>query len=242
MARVDPSPPTVTGARAHGGARPEERAPRLPRGWRADQGVRAAFGEPQAGDFVCTHVSLDPAVLEVALFDVSGHGHDAATRAGVLSGFVRETLGSVAAQQFLPAVNAHLLGQHWQDGFATAVHLQIDLTSGAYSLGNAGHPPPAHRTDRWRILDSVAGPVLGVLPGAAYGRYAGLLGPGEAMVLYSDGLVETRDNQIDDGIALLLADVDALAEQDPVGVAARLLARASTGEGDDRAVFIISRQ
>ena len=48
------------------------------------------------------------------------------------------------ATEFLPAANRYLIGQDWDEGFATAAHLSLDLDTGAYLIESAGHPPTAH--------------------------------------------------------------------------------------------------
>ena len=44
--------------------------------------------------------------------------------------------------------------QEWPEGFATAVHLAVDLRTGDFTLGNAGHPAPIQFTagsGRWGL-------------------------------------------------------------------------------------------
>ncbi|WP_256959612.1 serine/threonine-protein phosphatase, partial [Streptomyces viridochromogenes] len=50
-------------------------------------------------------------------------------------------LGSLPPHAFLPAANGYLLRQDWDEGFATSIHLVLDLDSGDYELYSAGHPP-----------------------------------------------------------------------------------------------------
>jgi serine phosphatase RsbU (regulator of sigma subunit) len=88
--------------------------------------------------------SCDGKTLEVALVDVSGKGLDAGTRALLLSGAFGGLLGSVLPGEFLPACNAYLRRGPAAEGFVTAVHLALDLTTGGFVVASAGHPPPAH--------------------------------------------------------------------------------------------------
>ena len=110
--------------------------------------------------------------LELAVVDVSGKGEEAGTRALLLSGAFGGLLGALPAEQFLPAANDYLLRQDWDEGFATAIHLSLDLADGTFEVRSAGHPPAALRqagTGRWAVLPS-EGPVLGLMPDAVVHR------------------------------------------------------------------------
>ncbi len=122
------------------------RLPVLPAGWQAEAVVRPAGGGPFAGDFVVSACTRDGRRLEVALVDVSGKGVAAGTRALLLSGAMGGLLGRARAEEFLPAANAYLIRSEWDEGFATAVHVVVDLPSGAYALGSPGTRPPRTST------------------------------------------------------------------------------------------------
>ena len=101
---------------------------------------------------------------------------------------------------FLRAANEYLVRQGWEEGFATAVHLDLDLRTGEYSIANAGHPSPARYTSgraRWTVLDGARGPLLGVVPGASFPRQSGRLDRGDALLFYSDGVIEARGRDLD---------------------------------------------
>jgi len=113
----------------------------------------------------------------------------------LLSGAFGGVLGSVPREQFLPAANAYLRRGSTDEGFVTAVHLSIDLASGEYTLYSAGHPPAARfdaNTGQWRT-STARGIVLGVVPDLASVPDVpdeGVLRRGDAIMLYTDGLVE----------------------------------------------------
>ena len=69
------------------------------------------------------------------------------------------------AEEFLEAADAYLRRQRWEDGFATAVHLALDLDTGSYVLGSAGHPPAAHYLAGLRAVDAHLGPRAGARRG-----------------------------------------------------------------------------
>jgi hypothetical protein len=217
--------------------------PELPEGWAATACVLSAHGDRFSGDFVVVHLSPSGNRLEVALVDVSGKGSGAGTRSLLLSGALGGLLGAVPSGDFLRAANDYLVRQGWDEGFATAVHLDIDLTTGEYSIANAGHPSPARFTSgrgRWTVLDAGRGPLLGVVPDVVFPRQHGSLAPGDALLIYSDGVVEARDRDLSDGIDRMLgiAALSVLREGD---VAREVCESARSGEDDDRAALAVRR-
>jgi hypothetical protein len=180
--------------------------PPLPDGWHGDAVLRPAGGGPFAGDFVVSALTGDGRRLELALVDVSGKGIDAGTRALLLSGALGGLLGSLRPQEFLPAANRYLERQEWAEGFATAVHLVVDLRTGDFAVESAGHPPVAHfdaGSGRWSLL-TAEGLALGLLPEVSYVAETGRLDRGDALLLYTDGLVEVPGRDLAVGIDKLL--------------------------------------
>jgi len=175
--------------------------------------LRPAGGSSFGGDFVVSF--CDGKTLEVALVDVSGKGIDAGTRALLLSGAFGGLLGSVPREDFLPACNAYMRRGAAAEGFVTAVHLSLELASGEYVIASAGHPPAVHHdaaAGRWR-LTRARGIVLGVLPdlrGAATEAERGVLQRGDALMLYTDGLVEAPGRDIDAGTDRLLGEAERM--------------------------------
>lgn len=121
--------------------RVQSRLPHLPSGWHHEMALRPAGGQSFSGDFVVAARTHGGRTLEVVLTDVSGKGMDAGSRALLLSGAFGGLLGSLPPHAFLPAANGYLLRQDWDEGFATSIHLVLDLDSGDYELFSAGHLP-----------------------------------------------------------------------------------------------------
>lgn len=217
--------------------------PRVPEGWACESVLRPAGGALFGGDFVVS--VCDGKTLEVAVVDVSGKGIDAGTRALLLSGAFGGLLGSVPASEFLPACNAYLRRTEPSEGFVTAIHLCLDLTTGNYVIASAGHPPAAHFESRrggWRLA-SARGVVLGVVPDLRDMPEHGALRPGDALLLYTDGLIEEPGVDIDVGIDRLLGAADRLVVAGFTGGAARLVqALQDSARGtDDRGLVLIWR-
>ena len=193
--------------------RAQGKLPELGEGWGSSLVLKPAGGSSFGGDFVVSF--CDGKMLEVALVDVSGKGIDAGTRALLLSGAFGGLLGSVPRDEFLPACNAYMRRGSASEGFVTAVHLSLDLASGEYVVASAGHPPAVHydaAAGRWR-LTRAHGIVLGVVPdlhGAATESECGVLQRGDALMLYTDGLVEAPGRDIDVGTDRLLGEAERM--------------------------------
>ncbi|GAA4125568.1 PP2C family protein-serine/threonine phosphatase [Knoellia locipacati] len=218
--------------------------PALPQGWTAESAVLSAHGEGFSGDFMVIGDTLGGRHLEVALVDVSGKGREAGTRSLLLSGALGALLGALNPSAFLVAANSYLVRQGWIEGFATAVHLDLNLDTGDYSIGNAGHPAPvrwSNGTGSWQVLEGGRGPVLGLVDGVSFPRTRGNLAPGDALMFYSDGIIESRRHDLSEGTDRMLgAAAQAMVRRDSVVNA--VVSQARSGEADDRAVFVIARR
>lgn len=217
--------------------------PTLPAGWEAEAVVSPAGGASFSGDFIVATTSIDGQYLELALVDVSGKGVDAGTRALLLSGALASLLGALPHADFLPAANTYLLRQDWLEGFATAIHVVIDLTTGDFSVRSAGHPPAATfaaGSGVWRTVE-VDGPLLGVLPDATFEERTGRLHPGDALLIYTDGLVEVPGRDLSVGIDRLLGEAERLVTRGFRDGAHRLVEATRTGHADDKGLVMIWR-
>ncbi|MGH3368097.1 MAG: PP2C family protein-serine/threonine phosphatase [Nocardioidaceae bacterium] len=217
--------------------------PELPRAWYAEAVMRSAGGASFAGDFLVSSKTDGSNVLEVAVVDVSGKGLNAGTRALMLSGAFGGLLGSLPAEDFLPAANAYLLRQQWDEGFATAVYLMLNLRTGAFEVRTAGHPPAVQLhagSGRWAVQPS-EGPVLGVLQQAEFRVARGRLLSGDALLLYTDGLVETPQRDLTLGIDKLLGEAERLATRGFDRGASKLVDRTASRH-DDRALLLLHRR
>ncbi|GAA4695823.1 PP2C family protein-serine/threonine phosphatase [Nocardioides conyzicola] len=217
--------------------------PPLPEGWLTETALRSAGGTPFAGDFMVSVGTPDADRLEIVVVDVSGKGEQAGTRALLLSGAFGGLLGALAPPDFLPAANDYLLRQGWEEGFATAVHLSLDLVTGRFEVRTAGHPPAAQLdagSGRWTVHEA-EGPVLGLIEDAEFIPVAGVLRPGDALLLYTDGMVETARREIGIGIDRMLGHAERLLRGEFEGGADRLV-DALGSRNDDRALVLVHRR
>ncbi|WP_433889355.1 PP2C family protein-serine/threonine phosphatase [Streptomyces sp. CA-111067] len=223
--------------------RVQSRLPRLPGSWHAEMALRPAGGQSFSGDFVVATRSSDGRVLEAVLTDVSGKGMDAASRSLLLSGAFGGLLGSLPPHAFLTAANGYLLRQNWDEGFATSVHLVLDLESGDYELLSAGHLPGVQLhagTGRWEEK-AAEGPLLGVYDGAEFHGVKGTLRSGDVLLLFTDGLVELPGRDITEGIDRLIGEADRFVTTGFRGSAWRLIEAVAKDVNDDRALLVVCR-
>lgn len=221
--------------------RAQGRLPDLPKGWGRKAVLRQAGGSSFGGDFVVSMRHGDR--LEVAVVDVSGKGVDAGTRALLLSGAFGGLVSAVPSSEFLAHCNDFLIRTADGEGFVTAVHLSIDLTTGDYSVASAGHPPAVHfdsGTGTWRPAEA-KGVVLGVIPEIGYVPTSGRLRSGDAILLYTDGLIETPGEDLDTGVDRLLGAAENLVGKGFGAGAPELVDTLSKDKNDDCALVVIWR-
>lgn len=222
--------------------RTQSELPPLPEQWYAQALMRSAGGDQFAGDFIVA-ATTSRTRLEVVVVDVSGKGLAAGTRALQLSGAFGGLLGALPPDQFMPAANTYLNRQSWDEGFATAAHLTVELDSGVFMLRTAGHPPGLQYhagSGRWESLES-SGPALGLLDDGEFVGARGQLRDGDSILLYTDGLVETPERDFRLGIDKLLGEADRLVASGWDDSAQLLLDRLESNH-DDRAILLLHRR
>ena len=215
--------------------------PALPDEWYVASELRSAGGTAFAGDFVVA--ARRDGRLDVAVVDVSGKGEAAGIRALLLSGAFGGLLGALPPDAFLEAANEFLVRQDWDEGFATAVHLSLHLETGDFEVRSAGHPPAVQRaagSGRWAVM-TAEGPVLGLIPGATYEPHRATMRPGDALLLYTDGMVETPHRDIMLGVDQMLGQAEQLLRAGFDGGATRIIETIGA-RNDDRALLLVHRR
>lgn len=217
--------------------------PTLPAEWLVESAMRSAGGTSFGGDFIVASRATDGSTVELIVVDVSGKGIEAGTRSLLLSGAFGGLASAVPAHEFLPAANEYLLRQEWEEGFATAIHLHLSLRTGDFELRKAGHPPAVHLhagSGRWSTLES-DGPILGLIPETSFAVVTGRLEPGDALLMYTDGLVETTRRDIGSGIDKLAGRGQAMFATGFTGGARRLIDDLASS-ADDGALVLVHRR
>jgi PAS domain S-box-containing protein len=201
------------------------------------------------GDFYDVMLA-GPGEWGVVVGDVCGRGPDAAA----LTGLVRHTLRTAVVRERVPSrvlrqTNQAMLQQIDDTRFCTAAYLRVEVGQPQagqvrVSASSAGHPRPVLvRSDgRAEVLDC-AGTLLGVVPEPDLHDVDVVLDPGDAVVLYTDGVTEARRGTELFGerrLVRVLADLagrpaDAIAS----GLEAELAAFRPTAR-DDTAILVVA--
>lgn len=206
-----------------------------------DVAVRYQAGTTHAevgGDFYEIFTLGDRAML--AIGDVMGHSLEAATvMAQLRTAFRSYALEGNTPENILERLNRLLLLFH-PDTTATVCCGWIDVRTGASRLANAGHPPPLVVAASGAHFLKFGGPLLGV-PEAAAGATDFTLGPGDTIVLYTDGLIERRHETIESGLARLAA-IAADRHSDLDGLCDRLLGMVDAAKLDDDVALMAIRR
>ncbi|MGW0410166.1 SpoIIE family protein phosphatase [Streptomyces collinus] len=192
-------------------------------------------------------VDLSAGRFTVAVGDVVGHGLIAAT----IMGRLRSALSAAARTVHGPAQALEVLGLYARsvEGAlaATAVQVLIDHHGRLLIYSSAGHPPPVllHADGSCDLLDRATDPPLGARPEhvprpQATTTYA----PGDTLVLYTDGLIERRGEDIETGLIRLTSALATCTGFGAEHLADALLARlgVTSGAGDDIALVVVRLQ
>ncbi|MER6136516.1 SpoIIE family protein phosphatase [Streptomyces sp. NPDC001815] len=177
--------------------------------------------------------------VALVIGDVQGHNAQAAT----IMGQMRTALRAYAVEGHPPDVvvshaNRLLMGME-TDLFATCCYVDVDLAEGSAWCVRAGHLPPVlrHPDGTTEIVVTEGGPPLGVITQADFPMSPLPLQPGAVVALTTDGLVESAELDLEDGLRRL-SDQLAAADTAHLGpVADALLAGAN--RSDDVALLLM---
>ncbi|MFI9152525.1 PP2C family protein-serine/threonine phosphatase [Streptomyces sp. NPDC053367] len=180
----------------------------------------------------------------VAVGDVVGHG----LRAACVMGLLRSALSAASRVADGPAKALEVLGLYASsiEGAenTTVAETCIDWDSHTLTYSSAGHPPPALlRSDGTvEFLDQATDPPLGArAEDVDRPQATAAFTEGDILVLYTDGLIERRREDIDAGLARLAASLTRHRAADTEGLADTLLLELlpAAGATDDTALVIV---
>jgi sigma-B regulation protein RsbU (phosphoserine phosphatase) len=174
---IPPTPPTVPGLDVGAIYRP------------------AGDGEQVGGDFYDVF-QTGRTRWAVVIGDVCGKGAEAAT----ITALARYTVRTAAMSTGRPRAVLHTLNdallRHPSERFCTVLYgalVQQPRGSVRMTLASGGHPPPLHATRGPRVSSiGPSGTVLGVVEDPDLEESSVDIGPGEVLVLYTDGVTEAR--------------------------------------------------
>lgn len=182
-------------------------------------------------------IPLSDGTLALVVGDVSGHGLGAA----IFMTSARAVLRSILPVRADPleavdGLNAYLCRDMPEGSFMSLFVGILDPKARTLTWVNAGHNAPI-RVRRGREPEELGptGPVLGVIPGFAYRRQGPMaLEPGDAVFLFTDGLVEARDrgsNLYGEERLTASLSAHALAHPDASGILSGVLTDLATFVG-----------
>jgi hypothetical protein len=158
--------------------------------------ARSEFAREVGGDF---HLFLDDGERRgFVVGDVSGKGIPAALAATSIGHLLPWLHPLCDSDQALSDLNQHLCERLPTEAFVTLALVETDLAAGSLRLWSAGHPPPlCWQARTGRVVEACAAPgmALGLFPSWTGEASEIAFDAGDVLLLYSDGLVETRNAQ-----------------------------------------------
>jgi serine phosphatase RsbU (regulator of sigma subunit)/pSer/pThr/pTyr-binding forkhead associated (FHA) protein len=188
--------------------------------------------------------------MVIALGDVSGKGTSAALLMSSLHAAMHAQIPAhKALGDTISAVNRYLAETIPMNRFITLFCAELDPVTGSLSFLNAGHNPPliAHAGGSMEQL-AAGGIPLGIVGDAVYREGRAQLQPGDALVIYSDGVSETQNASGEEyGPVRLYNTVARYLESTAAGIRDKIEADLTkfaqgTPANDDITLVIVKRQ
>ncbi|MCK2212610.1 SpoIIE family protein phosphatase [Actinomadura sp. ATCC 31491] len=209
-------------------------------------GVRYLPGEHLArlgGDWFKTRHIPDGRVL-LCIGDAMGHGLTATSiMLQMRSGLAGLAYTGASAGQLTTWLNDLIV--HGNEGVTvtgTAIIGHFDPRERTYCWTNAGHPTPLLiRDGRAEPLSGQPGMILGAFDAAEYRTTLTRLEPGDVLVLYTDGVVERRGADLEEGIAALVQAAHFCVGDDPEEMIDCLLRRLGGDSAEDDVCVLAAR-
>ena len=221
---------------------------RVPTYGNYDLAGRSEAMDSVGGDFY-DYIPLTEKILGLAIADVSGHGLPAALQVRDIYMGLRMGLGrDFKIVRTVERLNNIIHRSTLTSRFVSMFYGELEL-NGVFIYVNAGHPPPFHLAadGTVRMLEE-GGAVLGPLADATYERGFVRLQPGDMLVLYTDGIVETTRSTAggreEYGVERLIEAARAHRGKSAADVIAALFAEVETFGGhappaDDRTLVVV---
>ncbi|MDT9691337.1 SpoIIE family protein phosphatase [Streptomyces sp. P9(2023)] len=176
----------------------------------------------------------------VAVGDVAGHGIESVTGMVALHNAQRGlACTGESPRRLMEWLNEVALRTSGHPT-ATAVCALYDPADRELVWSSAGHLPLLLvRDGEARLLDPPHDILLGAVPSYAYEERRTALRPGDTLLLYTDGLIERRHDGLDEGLAQLAAQAEALSGHPPNEQVEWLLDTAAGDTDDDTSVVAV---
>lgn len=203
--------------------------------------LAAESGARIGGDWYTVNDLPDGRVL-IGIGDAAGHGLEAtALMARMRSGLGGLSYTGARSGKLMTWLN-ELVCFDAPQTTATAAIGHYDPVTRELTWTRAGHPPPVVVRDGVaRVLSGTDGTLLGAVRDQVYRQSVTRLQPGDLLLFYTDGLVERRDADIDDGIAALAGAAAACTGDDPAGDIADVLTKLGLHAPEDDTCLLAIR-
>lgn len=186
----------------------------------------------------------------VMIADVSGHGPAAAVEAAMMDAILRTYVGNGLDEGPAPVLtylNQHLFTRQPRPSFITAFAAGYDPRARTFRCASAGHPPVFIRRSgsaRVEQLDIRNDIPLRVEPNHVWESQDVRMEPGDLVVLYTDGVIESRSRSGEHFGVEATADAVSAAEAEPQAVIDSILSAQNghrNGEpaDDDQTIIVI---
>jgi phosphoserine phosphatase RsbU/P len=190
---------------------------------------------PRGGDLYYLSACSHGVIARVVLADVAGHGEVVSSAAVGLREALRQHVDHWDQSALIRQLNDSLLKNMQLAFYATAFLASFYADSGELLFTNAGHVPPLWyraAAREWGFLydstplsKNIVDLPLGLIEGTSYSQTAVQLAPGDLLLLYTDGISESRDERGEElGMERLLSFARNLPTESPVAAGRTLLA------------------
>lgn len=194
------------------------------------------------GDFYDV-IPLADGRLAVFVGDVMGRGVSAAAAMAQMRAAVRAYVALDPAPEVVLERLDRMLLMYGGEQMVTLAYLTVDPAQDELVIANAGHPPPVllRASGDAEQLPTASGTPLGILSRQRVPQTVRFRA-GDSVLIFTDGLIERRDEDIDRGQARLLVALPVLAEGDlPEGLDRIAATMRDTTRDDDIAVLAVRR-
>jgi serine phosphatase RsbU (regulator of sigma subunit) len=140
-------------------------------------------------------IELGEGQLALAVGDVAGKGMPAALLMALLQGSLRTLLSAgLRGEELVAKLNAHLCSNIPSNRLITLFYAELDTATGGLRYVNAGHNPPfVLASGQLPVRLGATAMALGITTDTAFPSMTTDLGPGDRLVLYTDGVTEAED-------------------------------------------------
>lgn len=208
----------------------------------------AGFSTPAeivGGDFF-DFIPVSDRILGIAIADASGHGLPAALQVrDVYTGLRMGVARDFKIVRTVERLNRIINQSRMTTKFVSLFYGEIE-EDGHFIYVNAGHPPPLHFSAKGVTQLQQTGMVLGPSARATYSRGFLSLASGDALLLYTDGMIEATDRGREFGLERLKKAFIAIRDRPSQEISRALIdkvqefTRGRPAE-DDRTVVVVKR-